>query len=68
MSYIVIAKTRSARRLQIGRIYEGHQAALDLAALVRARYAEHEVFVESAPGRRREGREPPGGLADLLNS
>jgi hypothetical protein len=65
VSYIVIAKTQSGKRLQIGRVYESHQAALDLAELVRAQYVGREVFVESAPARR-ERAEPPAGLADLL--
>jgi hypothetical protein len=67
MSYIVIAKTRSGKRLQIGRAYGSHQAALDLAALVRGEYPSREVFVESAPGRR-ERHDSPSGLADLLSS
>jgi hypothetical protein len=50
MSYVVIAKTRDGKRLQVGRAYESRQAAIDLCDLVRKRYSGAQVFCRVRTG------------------
>jgi hypothetical protein len=67
MYYAVIAKSKSGRRIQVGRLYESSKAAHDLAELVR-KEKNCEVHVESrAPARRASPPEAQRTLSDLLD-
>ena len=60
----VVIVTAGGQRLQIGRVYQSHGAARDLAEMVRKHHPTAAVSVERAPARK--PRQEPRSIADLL--